>query len=325
VCVRNGGTEPTVTDANALLGRLNAGHYLGGEMTLDLEAAEAALMRAVAKPLGLPAIDAAAGIVTIANSNMALAVRGITIEKGVDPRDTALVAFGGGGPLHATAIARDIGIPRVIVPPMPACFSALGMLLTDIKHDLVRTCARPFGGDFDPVNRLLGDMRAEGERILADADIARQDIVCSEYLDLCYLGQQWTLPTPVEGGTISAGNAGAIRARFDSLYEARFGHSFPNLPVEIVNVRVSAIGRRPKPRFPGIESRRSGKPSSTSRKVFFHGAGFIECAVYDRAALLAGDTLEGPAIVEEGVATLLLNPGDRALVDKSGSIIVSLA
>jgi N-methylhydantoinase A len=324
VCVRNGGTEPTVTDANALLGRLNAGHYLGGEIRLDLKAAEEAVVRAVARPLGLSPVDAAAGIITIANSNMALAVRGITIEKGVDPRDVALVAFGGGGPLHATEIARDIGIPRVIVPPMPACFSALGMLLADIKHDLVRTCARPFAGDFREVNALIAGLREEGRRTLREADIGDADLSSVEYLDLCYVGQQWTLPTPVGGPAISSEGAKAIRARFDTLYEARFGHSFPGLPVEIVNVRVAAIGRRPKPTFPGLQRRSSGAPGSLRRKVYFAGRGFIDCPVYDRGQLLAGDKVGGPAIIEEGVATLLLNPGDGAAVDASGAIIVTL-
>jgi N-methylhydantoinase A len=325
VCVRTGGTEPTVTDANAVLGRLNAKHYLGGELALDVEAARSAIESKVAKPLGLSAIDAAAGIITIANSNMALAVRGITLEKGVDPRDTALVAFGGGGPLHSSAIAREIGIPRVIVPPLPACFSALGMLMTDLKHDLVRTCARPLRDDFGDVNRLLTQLRDEGTRTLVDAGTKPADVACAAYLDLNYAGQQWTLPTPVDADTITAENAQAIRARFDSLYEARFGHSFPNLPVEIVNVRVSAIGRRPKPAFPHLEKRTSGAAAPLARRqVYFHGRGFVDCPIYDRASLLAGDEVAGPAIIEEGVATVLLEHGDRAAVAGDGCIDIRI-
>jgi len=325
VCVRTGGTEPTVTDANALLGRLNSDHYLGGEITLDLKAAADALTRAVARPLGLSLIEAAAGVITIANSNMALAVRGITIEKGVDPRDTALVAFGGGGPLHATAIARDIGIPRVIVPPMPACFSALGMLLADIKHDLVRTCARPFEeGSFAEVNALMEQMRAEGVRTLSASGVSAQEANCVQYLDLCYAGQQWTLPVPVGEGPISVAHARDIRERFDAMYESRFGHSFPQVPVQIVNVRMAAIGRRPKPRFPDVPRRSSGAPAFVRRSMYVDSMGFVDCPVFERAALLAGDAIEGPAIVEEGVATLLLNPGDRASVMPDGTVVVAI-
>ncbi|MSQ70565.1 MAG: hydantoinase/oxoprolinase family protein [Betaproteobacteria bacterium] len=324
VCVRNGGTEPTVTDANALLGRLNVDHYLGGEMTLDVAAAEKAIDEKIAKPLGLSAIDAAAGIITIANSNMALAVRGITIEKGVDPRDTALVAFGGGGPLHATEIARDIGIPKVIVPLMPACFSALGMLLADIRHDLVRTCVRPLAGDPGAVNGLLALLREEGRQTLLDAGTRDADVRCVEYLDLCYVGQQWTLPTPVGESTVNDGNVAAIRERFDAMYETRFGHSFPNLPLQIVNVRLAATGARPKPSFPDLPERTSGEPGFIRRRVYFTGSGFVDCPVYQRDTLLAGDRIDGPAVVEEGVATLLLHHGDEATVNRSGAIVIAV-
>ena len=324
VCVCTGGTEPTVTDANAVLGRLNAEHYLGGELALDVDAARGAIRAKVGEPLGLTEIDAAAGIVTIANANMALAVRGITLEKGVDPRDTALVAFGGGGPLHASAIAREIGIPRVVVPPLPACFSALGMLMTDLKHDLVRTCARPLRGDFSEVNRLLAELRDEGSRTLVAAGTAASDIACAAYLDLNYAGQQWTLPTPI-GEALTADNVQAVRTRFDSLYEARFGHSFPNLPAEIVNVRVAAIGRRPKPGFPQLRQRQGAALAPVAnRRVFFHGQGFIECPIYERAGLFAGDRMSGPAIIEEGVATVLLEPGDRASVADNGCIDIRI-
>jgi N-methylhydantoinase A len=325
VCVRTGGTEPTVTDANAVLGRLNASHYLGGELKLDVQAARAAIEEKIGKPLRLSAIEAAAGIITIANSNMALAVRAITLGKGVDPRDTALVAFGGGGPLHSSAIAREIGIPRVIVPQLPACFSALGMLLTDIKHDLARTCARPLRGDLAEVNALLAQLGEEGRRTLLDAGTRPSDVECTAYLDLCYGGQQWTLPTLVGAQAITADNVAAIRARFDAQYEARFGHSFPNLPVEIVNVRVSALGRRVKPEFAKLERRKRGAAAPGARRpVYFSGKGFLDTPVYDRAGLLAGDRIAGPAIIEEAVATVLLQHGDDAQIAADGSVIIRM-
>ncbi len=357
-CVGAGGTEPTVTDANAVLGRLNAAHYLGGEIRLDIEAAARAIDSRIAQPLGLSIEQAAAGIVTIANSNMALAVRGITIEKGIDPRDTALVAFGGGGPLHAAAIARDIGIPRVIVPPMPACFSALGMLLADLRHDLVRTCAQPLDGRFERIDALLAQLSAEGAALLTEAGATPEALSCSGFLDLCYAGQHWTLPVPVgthdegvaestkiEAATATTSsvratsavsapattpairdcNALQLRERFDRLYEERFGHAFPGLPLRIINVRVRALGRRPKPQLPQLAARVGAPPAYASRDVYVGAAGRVPCRIYRREALAAGDHITGPALIEEDVATLLLDAGDTALVRSDGSIVVQVA
>ena len=259
VCVGGGGTEPTVTDANVVLGRINAEAYLNGEIGLDLAAARAAIEDKIAQPFGLALEEAAAGILTIANANMALAVRGITIEKGVDPRRATMVAFGGGGPLHAAAIARDIGIPRVVIPTLPGCFSALGMLLADMRHDLVQTCVRPFPDcDLDEVNRLLDELSRDGVERLRAADIPEAEIECITALDLRYVGQQWTLTTPVEGGRIGRDNTATVRAEFNRLYEVRFGHSFTNIPTEIVNARVVAVGRRRKPDFPQLATRNGG-------------------------------------------------------------------
>ena len=278
VCVGNGGDEPTVTDANVVLGRINVERYLGGEMRLDVAAARRAITDRIAKPLGLSEDSAAAGLVTIANSNMALAVRAITIEKGVDPRQATMVAFGGGGPLHAAAIARDIGIPRVVIPTLPSCFSALGMLLADLRHDLVRTHVRPFPAeDYSELNRLLDELRSEGTARLRAAEVAATDIECTAFLDLRYQGQQWTLTTPIGGRDVSAANDRQIRASFNMLYEARFGHSFADIPSEVVNARIVAIGRRAKPGFPALAERRSGVPSAALRRVHFDAVGFVDC------------------------------------------------
>ncbi len=325
VCVGNGGTEPTVTDANALLGRINTARYLGGEISLDLEGARAAIQSKVAEPFGLDLHQAAAGILTIADSNMSLAVRGITLEKGLDPRDAAMIAFGGGGPLHAMRVARDIGIPKVIVPTYPACFSALGMLLADLRHDLVRTFVRPFPlPDHDQLTALLDQLRAEGRDLLAAAGVAAGDITCAAALDLRYRGQHWTLTTPVADGPLTEENAGAVRAHFNRLYEARYGHSFSHLETEVVNLRVVALGRRRKPAFPALSRRRGGLTPDATRKVYFDGCGFIETPIYLREKLRAGDRIAGPAIVEEADSTTLLFAGDAAEVDEIGFITVHI-
>ncbi len=324
VCIGAGGTEPTVTDANVLLGRINAGRYLGGEMALDVPAAREALDEKIARPLGLEVDAAAAGVLTIANSNMALAVRAITIEKGVDPREATMVAFGGGGPLHAAAIARDIGIPRVVVPTLPSCFSALGMLLADLRHDLVRTFVRPFPmPDYAKLNHVIDELRLEGVQRLKAAAVADSDIDCSAHLDLRYAGQQWTLTTAVGGDTVSASNAAAIRAAFNALYETRFGHSFTNIPSEVVNVRVIAIGRRPKPGFPLLAERKTGTPAVTHRGVNM-GSGAASTPVYRREDLLRGDRISGPAVIEEASATTLVGPGDVAELSEHGFIVIHI-
>ena len=324
VCIGAGGTEPTVTDANVLLGRINAARYLGGEMSLDVPAARRAVDEKIAIPLGLSVEDAAAGVLTIANSNMALAVRAITIEKGVDPREATLIAFGGGGPLHAAAIARDIGIPRVVVPTLPSCFSALGMLLADLRHDLVRTFVRPFPmKDYTEINNVIRELRAEGVQRLKAAEVAEADVDCSVHLDLRYAGQQWTLTTPVGGDTVSEANAPVIRTAFNALYETRFGHSFTNIPSEVVNVRVIAIGRRPKPGFPPLAERKNGAPAVSYRSVNM-GAGSANTPVYSRENLLRGDRISGPAVIEEASATTLVGPGDIAELSEHGFIVIHI-
>ncbi len=325
VCFAAGGTEPTVTDANVILGRINADRYLGGEMALDVALARASIANKVAKPLGLSLEDAAAGILTIANSNMALAVRGITIEKGVDPRQATMVAFGGGGPLQAVAIARDIGIPRVLIPTFPSCFSALGMLLADVRHDLVRTHVRPFPReDAADLNRILDELRSEGIMRLEAAGIPGADIECVCSLDLRYMGQQWTLTTPLGADHVASEAGARIRQAFNRLYEARFGHSFTDIATEVVNVRVVVSGRRPKPGFPRLASRARGTPGFVARRVHVDGLGHVECPVYRREDLLARDRIAGPALVEEGNATTLLGEGDTAEVTEHGFLLIQV-
>ncbi len=325
VCFASGGTEPTVTDANVILGRINAERYLGGEMALDVAAARASILSKVAIPLGLSLDDAAAGILTIANSNMALAVRGITIEKGVDPRQATMVAFGGGGPLQAVAIARDIGIPRVLIPTLPSCFSALGMLLADVRHDLVRTHVRAFPPeDTADLNRIFDELRSEGIARLAAAGIAGADIDCACSLDLRYMGQQWTLTTPIGAERVADEACAQIRQAFNRLYEARFGHSFADIRTEVVNLRVVASGRRPKPGFPRLACRAHGAPAYLTRRVHVDGLGHVECPVFRREDLLALDRIVGPALVEEGNATTVLGEGDALEVTEHGFLLIQV-
>jgi N-methylhydantoinase A len=325
VCFGAGGTEPTVTDANVILGRINADRYLGGEMALDVQAAVRAVQDKIAKPLGISLEAAATGILAIANSNMALAVRTLTMEKGVDPKQATLVAFGGGGPLQASAVARELGIPRVIVPTYPSCFSALGMLLADVRHDIVRTCLRPLpSADYTEINRILGELRNEAFLRLQSSGTAGRNAESAAHLDLRYQGQQWTLTVPVGGDYISAEDATEIRSTFDKMYEARFGHAFPDTATEVVNVRFVATGRQRKPRLPILRGRAGGAPKAEMRRVHFDEAGVVECPVYRREELLWRDRVAGPALIEENNATTIIGVGDVAIVSEHGFISMQI-
>jgi N-methylhydantoinase A len=326
-CFGAGGAEPTVTDANVVLGRINPTRYLGGEMKLDVDAARRAIQERIARPLGLSEDAAAAGIVAIANSRMALALRGVAVAAGADPRQVSLVAFGGGGPLHAAAVAREIGIARVIVPPHPACFSAVGMLMADVRRDCARTYVRAFpGGDYEELNDVLEELRRDGIRDLQAAGIPGRNAQCSAYLELRYAGQDAALAVPV--GTafyVSSEDAAEIRASFDQLHQARFGHASPEAPTEIVNVRIVATGTQRKPRFASLRGRDSAAaPKSQTRRAHLDEAGTIDCPSFRREDLLWRDRILGPAVIEEAYSTILVGPGDEAGVDEQGFIFMKI-
>jgi N-methylhydantoinase A len=327
VCFAAGGAEPTVTDANVVLGRINPARYLGGEMKLDVEAARRAIAERIARPLGIGEEQAAAGIIAVADSHMALAVRRVATANGADPRQTSLVAFGGGGPLHAASVAREIGMTRVIVPPYPACFSALGMLMADVRRDCARTFVRPFPADgYEDLNDVLEALRRDGIRDLQAAGIPGRSAQCAAFLDLRYVGQQWSLTVPAGAAFyVSAEDAKEIRAAFDALYEARFGHAFPDTPTELVNVRIVATGVQKKPRFSTLRGRDPGAmPKAQTRRVHFDDAGTIDCSVYRREELLWRDKVAGPALIEEAHTTVLVGPGDEAGIDEQGFIFMKI-
>lgn len=325
ICYRRGGTRPTVTDANVVLGRIGAESFLGGEMPLDVGAARRGLESSIGGPLEMSAVEAAHGIVKIAAAKMSLAVRGVSVERGYDPRDFALVAMGGAGPLHALEIARELRIPKVIVPNLPAHFSALGMLMADVRQDYVRTYYRPLAdADYGAIARIYSELLVAGHATLEDAgvppDVRR--FQCS--MDLRYVGQEFWLQVPVNPAQIEAADRGAIEQRFNALHEQRFGHAAEEEPLELVNVRLTAIGERPRIAFPRLaasrERRRIGQ-----RSVFLDGAvQSTVCAVHRREHLAAGEWVEGPAVIEEYASTTVLFPGDRARVAETGELVVDV-
>ncbi len=321
ICYRGGGVEPTITDANLALGRLDPDDFLGGEMVLDAKAAEAGIRRRIAGPLKLNVTTAAQAIVDIAVSKMSLAVREVSVAKGYDPRDFALVASGGAGPLHALAIARELHLPRVIVPLFPAHFSALGMLSADERHDFIRTFYADLGSvDFRQLDRTLSEMKAQALSALRTGRNPEHRI----HLDLRYVGQEFTLPVPVTARQIDAGDRNAIRAAFDRLYDQRYAHHSPGEPVEIVNIRLAAIGKRASMKVPKLSARRPAKPFRRVRVYLDNPAKPVSCPVYRREELGAGARIAGPALLREHGTTTVLFKGDRCTVAATGELVIAV-
>ncbi len=326
ICYGWGGTEPTVTDANAVLGRLNPHGFLGGEMPLDVESASDGIARKLAGRLSLPVDDAAQAIVDVAVNTMALAVRAVSVERGLDPRDCALVAFGGAGPLHAADVARELSIPLVVVPLLPGHYSALGMLLSELRHDLVRTWFARLA-DVDPaaLESVFGELGDEGDRLLAEEGVAAASRRAQRFVDLRYVGQEFTLRVPV--GSDGAGcDLDAVRRRFDELHDERYGHCAPHEPVELVNVRLVALGRRDVS-APRVQPNAAPPSTEGSRVVGFRaGRRAVRriCAIHRREALPIGAAIAGPAVIEEEASTVILDEGDSLTVGESGELLVKV-
>jgi N-methylhydantoinase A len=321
ICYRGGGSEPTITDANVVLGRLDPHNFLGGTMVLDAEGAARGIEEKIAKPLGMSVTAAALAVLEIAINKMSLAVREVSVAKGYDPRDFVLVASGGAGPLHVLSIARELHIPTVVVPLFPSHFSALGMLLADERHDFIRTFYADLASvDFTKLIEVHDEMVAEAEGGLRHAKGAERQV----QLDLRYMGQEFTLSVPVTLAQLKKTDRRGIRTAFDRLYEHRYAHHSPDEPVEMVNIRLAMIGKRPKLKFPTLK--RGGKPAPLNRRpVYFNDSDKpLACPIYERGALAAGVRLSGPALIEEHGTTTMLHKGDLCRVAPSGELIITV-
>ncbi|HMA73545.1 MAG TPA: hydantoinase/oxoprolinase family protein [Xanthobacteraceae bacterium] len=321
ICYGNDGAEPTITDANVVLGRLDPDNFLGGQMKLDAAAARRGVAERIAGPLKMDAIAAAQAILEIAIAKMSLAVRAVSVEKGHDPRDFALVASGGAGPLHVRAIARELHIPKVIVPLFPSHFSALGMLLADERHDFIRTFYSDLASaDFARLVAVNDEMVAEATAALRhDKDAVRR-----VDLDLRYVGQEFTLPVPIDRADLVAADRQRIRRAFDALYDRRYAHHSPDEPVEIVNIRVAVLGKRTKMAFPRLGDRSTPMPARHREVYFSDPRKPITCPVYPREELGAGNTIKGPALIQEHGTTTVLFACDRCTVAPSGELIIEV-
>jgi N-methylhydantoinase A len=323
-CYDQGGTEPTVTDANLIVGRIDPEYFLGSGIRLQRDKAVQAITDEIAKPLGLSLEDAALGILTIANFNMSLSVRAVSVEKGYDPRDCVLVPSGGGGPLHAIAIARELSVPRVIIPPMPAHFSALGMLVADLKHDYVQTFVRELA---DTTGAEIANAFAVFEKLATDTlteeGANTEQIILRRFLDMRYRGQEYTLPVPVTEDLRTLSDFSAIRSRFDQLHQEHYGHSAPKEPVMMVNLRLSALGKFESKLPLSAASRDEDRGLRGRRAVIFESKP-LNCPIYLRSGFKSGDQLDGPAVIEEIGATILVYPGDKMQVNEFGHLVIEV-
>jgi N-methylhydantoinase A len=313
-CYGKGGEDPTNTDANLVLGRLGD-RLIGGEMTLEREAAATAIREQVAGPLDLGLEDAANAIIEVANANMADAVRLISIRKGYDPREFALVVFGGAGPLHGADLARELGIPTVIVPPNPGVTSALGCLLVDVRHDF----SEMFGGPADDVDaaaveEAFARLEATARERLEAEGIPDERVRLTRSIDMRYAGQWRSLPVEVEGPLDSLAEA---VARFHDEHEREHAYRRESTPVEIYQLNLRAVGETRKAELPRHERNGAAPASRAARDVRFKGGDrAIEAPVYARDELPAGATLDGPAVIDQLDSTVLVPPGVRCEVDE---------
>ena len=326
ICYGNGGTEPTFTDAALASGLLDPDYFLGGEIELDRAAAEDGIREAVANPLGLSTDEASSGIVTLTEAKMAATLEEITIGKGYDPRDFTLLAYGGGGPLVASALATRLEIPTVVVPQSPATFSAWGMLTLDVVHDFLKTSVSKLES-LGPgqLAEAFDQLKAKAASVLERENIppARRQALC--VVDMRYENQEHTLSVPLADETLGALKVDELRSRFDEHHRAAYGYAITD-PVELVTYRVRAAGSLEKPRRPSLSSGpSSGEHALRKHRRASHreSGGDFEWAIYERERLRSGNAIRGPAIVEEPSATTLVAPGQELRVDQLGNLVIT--
>lgn len=329
VAYAQGNTRPTLTDANIVLGRINAEKPIGGKLArLDVEAARAAIDAHIGRPLGLSPEAAAEAIIRVANAKMAGAIRLVSIERGHDPTKFTAVPFGGGGALHVGALIKDVGLKSALVPRYPGITSALGCIIADIRHDEVATVNLMLDGlDAASLAARMAETGEKARAIVAAASLQVERIDVVFELDMHYQGQTHTvgvpLPVTLESGKVSLTEA-VVRSAFETAYAKAFSRLLPGIPVKIVNLRTAAIGRRPAFDLAALAPAADASIEAATRghrKVWFDG-GWHEAAIYDRLALPVEAKIAGPAILEQADATIVLDPGLGARVDRFGNLIV---
>jgi N-methylhydantoinase A len=326
-CYGRGGSEPTNTDANVVLGRVRPESLLGGRLRLYPELAHEVIEKGFASPLGRSVIGAASSIIRLSNEHMANGIRRVTIQRGLDPREFSLVAFGGAGPMHAVELARSLQIPEVIVPPMPGATSAMGLLFADVRHDLVSSCIAH--QDYVDEVRMAGvvaGMGAQAVELLTSQGFERDAMQIERLIDVRYQGQVRVITLPWHSETFTRADWDAAIEEFHASYEAEFGYAVRDLPVELIAVRVAATGVTPKPAvWEDSVTARADEARVGSHIGYFGGSEEpIDVALYDRARLHAGATLSGPALIEQFDSTTVVPPDARVEVDRFRNLVITV-
>ncbi len=323
VCYGRGGTEPTVTDANLVLGRLSPSGLLGGEMPLDLEKAARVLEEKIARPLGIDLHEAAEGILSVVDANMIRGIRRVSVERGYDPREFILVPFGGAGPMHGVELAQALNMKEIVVPPHPGISSAVGMLSADVRHDYVQThISVSKDADVTRIQSIFEDMEAQGTEQLGREGFSGSSVVLIRTADMRYIRQSYELPVPVRGGLLAANDLTAITEDFHVLHERAYGYSRKAEAVEFVNLRVVALGKLPEFRAPKHAAGTEEAPEPVgAREVWFTGRP-VEAPIYLRHRMPEGVKILGPAIVEQMDSTTVVLPGYRAEADRYGNLLI---
>jgi N-methylhydantoinase A len=333
VCYDTGGTRPTVTDCNLALGYLDSNALLAGRLAIRADKAIAAIEEHLAAPLGIGVDAAASGVLAVVNASMAEALRIVSVERGHDAREFSLVAFGGAGPMHAAELARELGIREVIIPPIPGGFSALGLVATDLKRDYVKThFVALHEADKTAVAAAFGDMETAARAMLTAANIPQEQWRLERSADLRYGRQAYELSVPARTGEITQGTLDELAQLFHEKHRQTYGHHNPDENIQMVNLRLSAIGRFESLAL-SYEATRGEDPRKGSRPVWFRqgsgqgggqGSGRCDCAIYDCALLGPGDAITGPAVLEAVDTTIVIPPGWRAQMNTTGHILMEM-
>ncbi|MFQ5665976.1 MAG: hydantoinase/oxoprolinase family protein [Candidatus Binatia bacterium] len=326
ICYDRGGTAPTVTDANLLLGYLNPNDFCGGSLRLKTEGVREAIAEQVGRLLGVEPVEAAHGIYRLVNANMANAIRRISAQRGIDPRGLTMVMYGGNGPVHATAQAQELGISTVFVPKTAPAFSALGLLLSDHVVDEIRAYITPVGqAEVARINTLFTQMERSARAVLGARHGARAHITIRRFASLCYPGQTFDIPVPLAtpNGRLSSRALQATVERFHQLHEQLHTYASRDEEPILRSLRLSASGVTDKPKIPVVSRARSQPPRKGRRQAFFGGR-FVATPIYDGTGMRAGHRVTGPAIIEEPFTTIVLHPRQKAVLDHHGNYRIQL-
>jgi N-methylhydantoinase A len=318
-CYGWGGDQPTVTDANVVAGRINPDYFLGGEIPLDVKKAEVAL-KPIADAFSMNLEQAAMGVIRIADSNMINALKLVSVRRGYDPRDFVLIAFGGGGPMHAGALMRELRCKKVIIPTEPAVFSAWGMLMTDLRRDYIRTLiTRTDKVDAKELDRIFTDMEAQAKEELMAGGAKKSDLAIERFADMRYAGQEHTVKVPLSSEKITERDLPDINDRFHALHEQTYTFRL-DTPVELVNYHITVLGRVKKPEIKELDERERKLEDArkATRRVNFDELGFHEAEIYERDSLPVGKPIRGPAVIEEPASTTVVFPNQQLTRDKYG-------